>query len=89
MELPLSKKASNREKIPTPIKIELALPPPPLPRNPKHAAYKEDFYGYGGFPVDGTEKMPGAHQIGAAISGPRIAGGNPKDPVILKILRSY
>ena len=31
--------------------------------------------GMGGFSSRKNQKMPGAHKIGAAISGPRIAGG--------------
>ena len=32
-------------------------------------------------------KMPGAHKIGAAISGPRIAGGNFMDTTLFLIQR--
>ena len=57
-------------KIPAPLKIKSALPPSPNPKYPPplHKA----FYGHGGFPAE----ILGAHQIGAAISGPRIAHKN-------------
>ena len=53
-----------------PIKIELALPPPVQKKSPK----MKNFMGMGVF-LQKEPKMPGAHKIGAAISGPRIAGG--------------
>ena len=52
-------------KIPAPIKIKSALP---------HQK-NEEFYGHGGFPAERTQIL-GAHKIGAAISGPRIADKN-------------
>ena len=55
-------------------KIGTSTPPPKKPKIPPPK--KEEFYGHGGFPAERTKKMPGAHKIGAAISGPRIAGGN-------------
>ena len=55
-------------KILAPIKIKSALPPPP-PQNPKYPPQNAKFYGHGFF----LQKEPGAHKIGAAISGPRIA----------------
>ena len=53
-------------KIPAPMKIKLALPPP------------NRGISWGGMGVfqQKEPKIPGAHKIGAAISGPRIAGGN-------------
>ena len=42
---------------------------PPSPQN-------EEFYGHRGFLLRKEPKIPGAHDIGAAISGPRIAGGS-------------
>ena len=64
-------------KVPTPIKIKLALPPPPppskkLPRPP----LKGGILWAWRFSSRKSPKMPGAHKIGAASSGPRIAGGN-------------
>ena len=38
--------------------------------------------GMGVFPAERTKKMPGAHKIGAAISGPRITGGNFMDTTL-------
>ena len=70
-------------KIPTPIKIKLALPPPPLLKNPNK---KEEFYGHGGFPAERTKKCQVPIKIGAAISGPRIMGGNSMDITLFLIL---
>ena len=82
-------------KIPTPIKIKLAIPPPPLkkPTPPPPPPKTRNFMGMG--PATGVfqqkePKMPGAHKIGAAVSGPRIAGGNFTDMrLFLKIGVSY
>ena len=41
-------------KIPTPIKIKLALPPP-HPKKPRTPPSKEEFYGHGGFPTGRTQ----------------------------------
>ena len=35
---------------------------------------KSGIYGHGGFSCRKSHKIPGAHKIGAAMSGPRIAG---------------
>ena len=61
-------------KIPTLIKLKLALPPP-LSRNPTPPPPKRKNFMGMGFLSRKNQKMPGAHKIGAAISGPRIAGG--------------
>ena len=60
-------------KIPTPIKIKLALPPHPSKR-PNPPPPKTRILWAWGFSSRKNQKMPGAHKIGAAISGPRIAG---------------
>ena len=63
-------------KIPKPMKVELALPPPPLPKSPPPKT--RNFMGMG-FSSRKNQKMPGAHKICAAISSPRIAGGKITD----------
>ena len=63
------------EKIPTPIKTKLALPPPLL-KKPNTPPLKGGILWAWGFSSRKNPQMPGAHKIGAAISGPRITGGN-------------
>ena len=63
------------EKSPRPLKIKLALPPPPSKR-PQHPPKNEEFLILWGFPAERTKKCQAPHKIGAAISGPRIARGN-------------
>ena len=62
-------------KIPAPIKIKLALPPPP-PQKTTTPPLKGGILWAWGFSSRKNPKMPGAHKIGAAISGSRIAGRN-------------
>ena len=57
-------------KIPTPIKIKSALPPPP---NPKYPPPKTRNFMDTGFSCRTDAFFPGVHKIGAAISGPGIA----------------
>ena len=59
-------------KIPAPTKINRHSPPPKTQNIPPPPPSKEEFYGHGFFPAERTH-FPGAHKIGAAISGPRIA----------------
>ena len=74
-------------KIPTPIKIKLALPPLlKKPRTPP--PLKGGILWAWGFSSRKNQKMPGAHKIGAAISGPRITGGNFMDTRIFLKLTS-
>ena len=73
-------------KIPTPIKIKLALPPPP-PKKTQNPPLKGGILWAWGFSSRKNPKMPGAHKIGAAISGPRITGGNFMDTTLFLILR--
>ena len=63
-----------------PIKIKEALPPPPLlkAQNPPPPPRGRNFMGMGVFQQK-EQKIPGAHKLGAAISGPRIAGGKITD----------
>ena len=62
-------------KIPAPIKIKLAVPPPTLLKRPRTTPLKRrSFMGMGVFQQK-EPTIPGAQKIGAAISGPRIAGG--------------
>ena len=68
-------------KIPTPIKIKLALPPPPSGKT-KNPPLKGGILWAWGFSSRKNPKMPGAHKIGAAISGPRITGGNFMDTTL-------
>ena len=75
-------------KIPTPVKIKLALPPPPS-KKAQNPPQKEEFYGQGGFSSRKNQKMPGAHKIGAAISGPRITGGNFMDTTLFLTLGDH
>ena len=56
-----------QNKILAPIKVKSALPPPKTP-----PPSKEEFYGHGFF-LQRERIFPGAHKIGAAISGPRTA----------------
>ena len=44
--------------------------------------------GMGVFPAERTKKIPGAHKIGAAISGPRIAGGRITDMRLFIIMKT-
>ena len=46
--------------------------PPPSKKTQTPPPQKEEFYGHGGFPSRKNQKMPGAHKIGAAISGPEL-----------------
>ena len=50
-------------------------PPPPQKRTKIPPPQNEELYGHG-FLLQKERIFPGAHKIGAAISGPRIAGGN-------------
>ena len=43
---------------------------------PENTPLKEEVYGHGGFPAEKNAIFLGAHKIGAAISGPRIADTN-------------
>ena len=59
------------QKNPRARKIKSALPPPPpKPKIPRTET--RNFMGMGFFPAERTH-FPGAHKIGAAVSGPRIA----------------
>ena len=62
-------------KIPAPIKIKSALPPPPNPKYPppKTRNVFLDMEVDMEFSCRKKGKIPGAHKIGAATSGPRIA----------------
>ena len=59
------------------IKIKLALPPPFQKKHDPPS--NEEFYGHRGFPAERTKKCQAPTKIGAAISGPRIAGGKITD----------
>ena len=73
----------NLRKILAPIKIKSALPPPPKTQNTP--PLNEEFYGHGFF-LPKERIFPGAHKIGTAISGPRIADKNSTDTrLFLKI----
>ena len=64
-------------KIPVPIKIKIGTSAPPLQKTPS-PPQNEEFYGQG--VVQQKEpKNARPHMIGAAISGPRIAGGKVTD----------
>ena len=63
---------ANLQKIPAPIKIKLALPPP---QNPKcHPPLKRGILWAWMFFHRKKPKIAGAHKIGAPTFGPRIAG---------------
>ena len=55
-------------KIPAPVQIKLALPPPPSKKPTTPPPKTRNFMGMGVF-LQKEPKMPGAHKIGAAISG--------------------
>ena len=55
---------------------------PPLPKNPR-PPLKQGILWAWGFASRKNQKLPGAHKIGAAISGPRIVGGNYMDITLL------
>ena len=63
---------ANKNKIgtSTPPSKQTQNPPPPPPLK------GGILWAYGGFSSRKNQEMPGAHKIGAAISDPRIAGGN-------------
>ena len=63
-------------KIPAPIKIKSALPPPcPKTQNPKYPPPKtRNSMGMEVYSCRKNTKIPGAQKIGTTISGPRIAG---------------
>ena len=63
----------NFGRIPTPTEIKLALPLPPSKK--RTAPLKRRILWAWGFFSRSNQKLPGAHKIGAAISGPRITGG--------------
>ena len=65
------------KKIPTPIKAKLAPPPPS--KKPMTSPLKPGILWAWGFSSRKNQKMPGAHKIGTAISGPRITGGKITD----------
>ena len=73
VELQIQNHDATVGKIPALIKIKLALPPPPT-KTPMTPPQNKEFYVHGGFSSGKNQKMSGAHKIGAAISGPRIAG---------------
>ena len=57
------------------IKIRSELPPPPpSKRKTDPPPLRREILWAWGFPAERTKKTPGAHKIGAPISGPRIAG---------------
>ena len=58
-------------KIPTPIKIKLALPPPPSKKTTTPPLKGGILWAWG-FSSRKNPKMPGAHKIGAAISAPEL-----------------
>ena len=61
-------------KIPAPIKIKSALPPPQKEKtSPPPLPKTRNFMGMEVF-LQKERKIPGAHKIGAATSGRRIAG---------------
>ena len=60
------------QKIPTKIKIKLALPPP-LFHPPPPPLKTRNFMGMGFFSSTKNRKITGTHKIGADISGPRVA----------------
>ena len=66
---------------PRAIKIKLALPPPPFQENPTPPLKGGILWAWGFFQQK-EPKVPGAHKIGAAISGPRIGGGNFMDTTL-------
>ena len=71
-------------KIPAPIKIKLALPPPPS-RKTQHPPLEGGILWALGFSSRKNQKMPGDHKIGSAISGPRIAGRKIMDTTLILI----
>ena len=80
-------------KIPTPVKIKLALPPPllnkPTTHNPPPKKTEKILWAWG-FSCRKNQKILGAHKIGAAISGPRIAGRKITDMrIFLKLLGKW
>ena len=75
-------------KIPAPIKIKSALPPPLSKKKTQPPSPpKRGVLWAWGFSSKESPKIPGAHKIGAAISGPRIAqelSGDPNPQYFLK-----
>ena len=63
-----------------------AHPPPQTQNNPSK---KRGIYGHGGFSCRKNTEILGAHKIGAAISGPRIADKNFTDTRIFLITRKH
>ena len=68
---PPQKKNPPIGKIPTPIKIKLALLPPPS-KKAQNPPLKGGILWAWRFSFRKNPKMPGAHKIGAAISGPEL-----------------
>ena len=81
---------ANLRKIPAPVKIKSALPPPfqTQTQNTPPPPKTRNFMDMEGFPAERTEIL-GAHKIGAAISGPRIADTNFTDTRIFLKIRGY
>ena len=66
---------TNIRKNPHAHKNKIGTSTPPLPKKPR-PPLKGGILWASGFSSRKNQKMPGAHKIGAATSGPRIAGGN-------------
>ena len=80
-------RASELRKIPAPIKIKLALAPPLSPPKNYPALLKQGLLWAWCFSSRRKQKIPGAHKIGAAVSGPRVAGGKITDLSLFSSLR--
>ena len=55
-------------KISAPIKIESAAPPP----NPRYPTQNEEFYGYGGFPAERTQKFLAPKKLAQPFPAPEL-----------------
>ena len=64
------------EKIPAPIKIKSALPPPPQTQNTPPPPLNRGILWTWRFSCRKNAEILGAHRIGAAISGPRVVDKN-------------
>ena len=76
---------SKHHKNPRAHKNKIGTPPPKKTQNTP-PPQNEEIYGHGGFSCRKNTEILGAHKIGAAISGPRIADKNFTDTKIFLIL---
>ena len=76
------------EKIPAPMKIKLALPPPPSrkPQHPPPSLKRRILWAWGFFSRKNPKKNQAPIKFGAAISAPRITGGKITDITLFQIL---